>query len=302
MATPYLTPQQLRDAPTGISWKTLPSFNSTVAQQEAAQTDICWRASADIDEYCNQVLRATINSEDIEGPDFRVTIRPNGVARVVPSQWFLLGITSVQVAQAATFPASYTTLAADQYRISRRMSGATGVGVAAGQGVGPSEIMIAPGWLGWDSGRYGYLITIEYTSGWPHAGLTADAAAAATSIEVDDCTGWALNGLSTVAMIFDGSETEQVTVTAASASSGPGTLTLAAGLANAHVAGVLVTTLPASIQESAIYFAMAQALQQGATATAVPVMPGGQQQQAGPTIASLRKAAQANLNVYRRVI
>jgi hypothetical protein len=41
----------------------------------AEQTNICWRASGIIDNYCNQVLRATVDTEYLSGPNYRVTVQ-----------------------------------------------------------------------------------------------------------------------------------------------------------------------------------------------------------------------------------
>ena len=64
-------------------------------------------------------------------------------------------------------------------------------------------------------------------------------------------------------------------VTAASATSGPGTLTLASPLTFTHQSGVMVTTLPQSVIEAMICFSVAEAQIRGATSTTVHQIPGG---------------------------
>lgn len=292
----------LINAPLGISWSTIPSFNATSEEQLAEQTNICNRASATADARCNQTLRAANNTEDIEGPDYRLTIRQTQVARVFPSEWPVLEITQIQYGLAGGFPLSLTTLASTQYRVSQRLTGPSGVGPSVGQGVGPSEILIAPGIVSWDAGRYGYLVRVSYVAGWPHAGLTAAATASATTVSVDECAGFAAGGLSTVATIYDGASTETVTVTAASASSGPGTLTLSAGLQYAHAAGVLCSTLPGNVQWAVMLYAAAEALERGATATTVPAMPGSESSGGGPSSQTFRVEADRLLAPFARVI
>ena len=64
-------------------------------------------------------------------------------------------------------------------------------------------------------------------------------------------------------------------MTAASVTSGPGTLTLSSALTFTHAAGVMVTTLPQSVIEAMICFSVAEAQIRGATSTTVHQIPGG---------------------------
>lgn len=290
------------NAPTDISFETIPDPEATDAEKLAEQTNICLRASATADAYCNQTLRATINTEDVEGPNFRMTIKPNGVARVMPSEWPVLGITKIQYSYAASFPRSFTTLPTNQYDISQRLSGASGIGPAMGQGVGPSEIEIAPGYVSWDAGRDGYLVRLTYTSGWPHAGITTNASAHATSIVVDDCTGFAVGGLATVATIYDGSATETVSVTAASTTYGPGTLTLSTGLTSAHAAGVPCSCLPGNVQWAVMLFACSEAVTRGSDAISVQAMPGSVESSGNKAAEEFSTDAEILLQPFRRIL
>lgn len=244
-----------------------------------------------------------MNSEDLYGPDYRVTIEKNGVARLVPSEWPVLSVTQAEYALAAGFPPVFTVLPSTAVQISQRLTGVAGVGAAFGQGVGPSEIRIAPGVITWGSGRNGYLLRLSYVAGWPHAGLAAATGTALTNlVQVDDCTGFAANGISTPATIYDGVSTESVTVTSASASSGPGTLTLAGNLLFQHAAGVPLTTMPPVIQQAVIMFASAEAFERGATAITVPSLPGAETGQGGFDSEKLRDDARKMLHPFRRVL
>ena len=70
------------------------------------------------------------------------------------------------------------------------------------------------------------------------------------TLPVDDCTGWAITsefGVTGAAgTVYDTGQQETMQVTAASATSGPGTLTLASALTFGHGNGTMVTTLPQS--------------------------------------------------------
>ena len=72
--TPYCTPNELVSAPTGISWSTIPPIRVDAGADVAEQVNILGRATAQCDGYVNQVLRATLDTEQISGPDFRVTV------------------------------------------------------------------------------------------------------------------------------------------------------------------------------------------------------------------------------------
>ena len=131
--------------------------------------------------------------------------------------------------------------------------------------------------MNWCGGRNGVLLRISYVNGWPHTSLTSDVAIGATSLPVDDCTGWAVTGefgnTGAAGTIYDSGQQESIKVSAASVTSGPGNLTVPA-LTFGHVAGTMVTTLPQSVIWATILFASAQALTRGATSTTVHQIPG----------------------------
>lgn len=107
----------------------------------------------------------------------------------------------------------------------------------------------------------------------------------------------------TRATIFDpGGAEEVILATAASATTGPGTLTLSSPTVYEHPAGTMVSTLPGSIQWAAVLFATSIALTRGATATTVQAIPGGSPALAGKGPESLAQEAELLLHSYRRVI
>lgn len=302
--TPYINPSILVNAPTGIAWTTLPDRNSTPQQQYAAQLDICVRASAQADGWCNQPLRATVDTETLTGPgDFRCQLQPTGVARLLMSRSPVTSVVSGRVSSAGAFPRSWTTIDGDQFEAEQPLIGVYGTTAPSSAGGGGQAILLAPGWVTWGFGRMSSRIEVTYINGWPHASLTTAATAGGTTLVVDDITGW--DGAAGV--VYDGGEQEfvsvsSVTPTVTDAISGPGTLTLSTGLTYAHNRGVIVSALPASVQQACIYLAVAQALTRGATATAVQAIggsaTGGGPQSSGDYVA----LAQAELQPYRRVI
>ena len=277
--TPYATPELLRAAATGISWATIPSRNSSPAEQQAEQLNMCMRATNMVDAYCNQVLRATIDTETLYGPNDRLTVGAmygNGNARVLLSRWPVTQILGGQWAFNSP-PYQWQPIPAQYFAPEVPPIGIYGTSVPAGAGGGGQAVILAAGFVSWWTGRSGCALQVTYLNGWPHAGITAAAAAGAGTLTVDDCTGWApvtAGGQGAAGTIYDTGQQELVTCAGASAQSGPGTLTLTAPLAYPHNPGVLVSALPAQIQWAAICFAAALAMTRGATATSVQSISG----------------------------
>ncbi len=301
--TPYVTPQLLLSAATGIAWGSVSGRNSTLAQQYAEQLNICVRATAMVDAYCNQPLRATVDTEEFTGPgDFRCQLQPTGVCRLICSRSPVLSVVSGQVSAAASFPRAWNSIPANQFEPERPILGMYGSTAPTAAGGGGQAILLAPSWVNWGYGRLSSRVQVTYINGWPHGSLTAASAAAATSLAVDDITGW--NGAA--GTVYDSGQQELFTVTAVTpntvgAISGPGTLTVTPALTWPHADGTLVTTLPGDVIQSAILFSVAQALTRGSTATTVQSIHGGG---SGGGKSPEEAASEAELLVhpYRRVI
>jgi hypothetical protein len=227
----------------------------------------------------NQLLRATVDIEQISGPDYRVTIQTgSGNGRVILPRWPVLSITQVQVAPNNVFPRQWVTVPAGHYDVEHPVSGFYGSIAPSDAGNGGQSIVIEPGWVNWCGGRNGVLVRVQYVNGWPHTSITSSVAAGAMTIPVDDCTGWAITGefgaTGAAGTIYDSGQEESIQVTAASATSGPGSLALATALTFGHGDGTMVTTLPRTVIWATILFASAQALTRGATSTTVHQIPG----------------------------
>jgi hypothetical protein len=304
--TPYVTPSYIINAPTGIAWSTIPP-GSTVTDDEklAEQFNICARATGQADSYCNQPLRASLNTEQYSGPDYRYTVQQDtGNGRLLLQRWPVMDIVSVQVSANSSFPRQWTVLPTGYYDIEVPSVGVYGTNAPGASGGGGQSIVIAPGYLNWALGRRGYVLKVQYVSGWPHTSLTANVTAGATTIPVDDCTGWApyiTNGVGATGVIYDSGQQEAIQVTTASADSGPGTLTLISALQYNHAVQTLVSTLPQSVMWGVTLFATAQALTRGATATKIQMIPGsGGAMSKGP--AELVVEGEILLNPFRRTI
>ncbi len=297
--TPYVTVPELLSAPTGISWSSIPMRQASPAAQIAEQTNICWRATHQVDEYCNQALRATLDTETLTGPDARLTVQGNGITTFITERWPVLAVTGGQVSPSTAFPPQWQQIPADQFLIHSPALGFDGSAASGAAGAGASRIEIAPGWVGWFAGRNGYRVEVTYINGWPHTGLTAAVAAGVLEIPVDDCTGWAVGG-GVSGTFRDGDQTETIRVASASVQSGPGILTLVAPTAFPHAAGIAYTAMPWSVQQATILYATSLALLRGAMAVTAQALPGSQSQ-GGKGAEDIVTEAEVLLDPYRRI-
>lgn len=237
-----------------------------------------------VDQACKQPLRATIDTLPLYGPGAPRVYVPRGrgsePVTLIMTRWPVLEVVSVQYSR-NQIPYNWSTVPSGLAVPAYPPSGLYGSSAPPATGEGGQSIRVAAGYIDWRYGPLGYAILPEYVNGWPHCGLTSLAAQGATEIDVDDCTGWVITaafpGAATGATgtVYDAGDQEIVQVTAASVTSGPGTLTLASPLAYEHAAGVMVSTLPQSVVWAAILFCCAQALERGATSMTLPTVPGG---------------------------
>lgn len=317
IATPYVTPDIIHNAPTGISWSIIPFPKATTADQLAEQQNICWRATTIVDGFCNQALRATIDNEQRSGPgDFRINIdQATGNTRWILSRWPVTEILAIQISSNAAIPRQWQQVPPSRADIENPVIGVYGSDVPSGSGgAGGQSIIIAPGFSGWALGRNGFRYACSYINGWPHSGLMQDALVGATTITVDDVTGFA--GAS--AFIYDGSSTEVISVLSVTADNlltlpngggtvpaGPGTLTLKTPLLFDHNGGnpatVLVTSLPSDVIWAATLAATTQALDAGITSVSIQNLPGSQTV-GGHGIEDLMDQYKELLTPYQRVI
>lgn len=318
---PYVSPQTLVNAPTGIDFSTIPATPTFDPSANAAELwNLCQRATAMADAYTNQTLRATQDTEVLHGPDYRVTVGPaaggmgntpywgsaGSNARLIMARWPVLAVTGVQVCPNNLWPRQWTPVPAGFAEPEYPPFGVFNSVAPASDANGSQAILLAPGFVDWCHGRNGYALQVSYINGWPHSEITVTVSAGSSTVTVNDTTGWAVsNYQATVTgatgIVKDGGRQELVHVTAASATSGPGTLTLATPLAYPHQAGTLVTTLPAAIEQACILFCCAQALIRGATSTTIHSV-GGHPGSSGQSISELTAEGELLLHAYRRTL
>ena len=306
---PYVSPAVLLNAPTGISWKTIPNFGSTPQEQLVEATNLAQRASAAIDAYCETCLRATINTETVYGPDDqRFQILKNGNARLMMSRPPVVSVISGTCQAASDFSgASAQIVPASAFKVERPVVGIYGTTSPGPVGENGQAVLLSPGYVSWWLGRSGYEVSVTYMNGYPHTAIDESYAGGVSSIHVGDITG--MKGAFCTFYAADDAVQESATVLSVTpdvggAISGPGTLTLTAPLVNSHASGEVFTTLPATIQQACIQMAAGMAMMRGSTATVVQKIPGSAQNE-GATgaggAAGYTKAAQALVSPYRRM-
>jgi hypothetical protein len=320
---PYISPLTLQAAPTGIDWTTigLGGDDLTAAQNMAEMWNMCGRATSRVDGYCNQVLRATTDVELLYGPDYRVTVGPasggsyptpywgnSGAlnARIILQRWPILQVTNVATCPASVWPQNFTNLPAGYYAPAVPPIGLYNSIAPGGSADGSQAIIVGGGYINWCYGRNGWAIQVTYLNGWPHTSLTSAVEAGATSLPVNDCTGWAIENYfgtytGATGRVVDAGNQEAIHVTATSVTSGPGNLIVSSALNYPHPAGTVVTTLPASIEQACILFCVAEALTRGATTTTIHDI-GGHAQSTGGDVAGLTAEAELLCHPFRRTV
>ena len=297
------------NAPTGISWSIIPFPKATSAEQTAEQMNMCVRATGIVNAYCNQVLKATADTERLNGPDFRLTIeQATGNGRLMLSRWPITEVLQVAVS-ANSFPRQWQLIPSGMYEVERPPIGVYNTTAPTAAGDGGQSVLIASGYVSWVNGRQGFTTSTTYVNGWPHSSLTSPVAPPSATLLVDDVT--AFTGAT--ATIYDGSQTEDILVLAVTANTpyalpyggttpaGPGTLTLAAATAYDHVAGTVVSSLPQDIMWATILATTVQALEAGITTVSIQNLP-GTQTTGGMGIIALEQEYENILKPYRRVI
>lgn len=310
MVTSYCNVSMLLNAPTGVPWDIVPApQNDGTPAQLAELANILTRATGMVDAICNQTLRSTVSVEQVQGPDYRMTVDNSGVARVMLSRWPVTEILAGRVSPRATIPRSWSPVPVTAMALEDPPITLLSPVVEGAAGAGGNAILVAPGYVSWAAGRNGYTFESSYLNGWPHAGVTASVAAGAQSVPVDDVTGMA----GATCFFYDGATTETVTVSAAAATSpvtlpaggtvqaGPGTVTLASPLVYGHAQGTVVSALPQDIIWASILLSACQVLSEGATAVAIPDIAGALTS-GGKGVEDLKIDAEVILSTYHRVI
>ena len=277
--SPYITPSMMLESNYGIDWGSYPKPGATAAAQVSAQLEICAMVTSEMDSL-SLTLRANIDTETEQGPDFIITTRANGWARFRLSNWPVLQVLCARVSPSSATPPTWTSIPLDSLMSDHAGITLSGTIVPSGASPGPSAVLIGPGYVNWANGRNGYLVEVSTITGFPVCGIDQTALVGSTSLHVDDITGW-WNGINgATGTLYDPPYREQVSIIGSTPDtvgsvSGPGTLTLSQGLQFTHTPQVgkpgqpdqriLLSTFPATLIQAGFYLATYYGLIRGAT-------------------------------------
>lgn len=236
-SAPYLSLAEFKNAPTALDYGNIVAGGNQAAQ-DAELTNAITRASSWIDQYCNQIIGATVDTEQQ-----RVRLRPDGTIRIHPKYHPVVALTALSY--------GFTPLNQDQ-----NVAADCSIAWLEEQEIIFPYAQMSNSWSSQGALSFGMpsnsraetYVRYSYINGYANTLLAANVLAGATSITVQNGTGL-VAGESI--KIFDGASTENITVDA-SYTFGSTTVPLAAPLAYAHSAGVSVSALPAAIKEAAI--------------------------------------------------
>jgi hypothetical protein len=218
---PYVSPQEFTNAPTGLNLQTLVP-TGTSADNSAELMRVLLRASGWIDNFCNQQLRATVNTEIKH-----VWVGRDGYLSIFPNYWPIISLSSLSY---RVYPQQgWMTIDPTQVDILPNRFWATGLAL-------PATLRVT--------------VQYTYTNGWPVSSLSSAVSAGATTLPLTNTTGIVSGTLLTV---YDGINTEQVTVSSVAGSN----VTVSAPIAYAHAAGIHVSSLPDEVREACILVASA---------------------------------------------
>ena len=232
---PYLTLDEFKNAPTALDYGNLVQGGSSAAQ-DAELTNAITRASSWIDQYCNQILGATVDTEQQ-----RTRLRPDGSVIFHPKYSPIVALVSLNIgsdSQNLTTVPDPSIAWMEESQVVFPYANANLTWSSAGPiGFGAAT-----------SSRSPVFLNYTYVNGYANTTIATAASASATSITVANGAGIVAGQMLT---IYDGVNTEHVTV-ASTYTFGSTTVPLSSPLLYAHAVGVSVSALPAAVKQAAI--------------------------------------------------
>ena len=237
MSKPYLSLQEFKNAPTALDYGNIVAGGSQGAQ-DAELTNAITRASSWIDQYCNQIIGATVDTEQQ-----RTRLRPDGTIRLHPKYFPIVALTALSY--------GFTPLNSDQ-----NVAADCSVAWLEEQEIIFPYAQLSNSWSSQGALSFGMpsnaraetYVRYSYINGYANALTASSVLAGATTITLDDGTGIVPGEQLT---IYDGVSTERITVDASYVFDS-NTVPLTSPLQYAHAAGISVSALPAAIKEAAI--------------------------------------------------
>ena len=285
VSRPYLTLDEYKNAPTALDYGNLVQGGNQAAQ-DAELTNAITRASSYIDQYCNQVLAATLDLEQQ-----RVRVANDGTLRWHPKYAPIVSLNSLSVGY---YPGDLTNVP--------DLSGAwieeqqIVFPLQSGQLQWSSQGPLGLGWGG--NPRSQTYINYTYVNGYPVSKVATQASLGATSLLLD--TGLGITA-GQVLKIYDGASSEDVIV-ASTYVYGSATVPLASPTLYAHAVGVAVSSLPAAVKQACILITSAYLKIRGDASLVLEVTNRpGQQIEGSQKVGSDIAHAQEILKPFRRI-
>ncbi len=263
---PYLSVAEFKASPTGTNVNQLaPGRDATVNADVLAQ--MIANASSWADSICNQQLACT---PVVLFGEYRVV---SGRVKIPAQQLPVVQLNSASIGAIGTDMTELATLDGTTFPDPNIIS------VPYTASAGPVNVQI------------------EYIAGFPNTFLAAAALAAASVLTVNGTLGIVPGARLT---IYEPGATEIVTVVSTTST----TITLAAPLTKAHIAGSNVSALPPSVKQAVILLTAILIKGRGSQAIVLQSIPGGSpstMQNLDPSSTSMLGQAMNMLNSYKRV-
>ncbi|NBU93460.1 MAG: hypothetical protein EBS18_02710 [Actinobacteria bacterium] len=283
-STPYLTIAEYKNAPTAIDYDNLVVGGNANAQ-DAELTNAITRASSWVDQYCNQVIGATIDTEQQ-----RKRISSDGTIRFNPKYAPIVGLTSFSYGSDPT-----TLITAADCSIAWLEENTI---IFPYANLATSYSSQGPLQFGFP-GTAGTEVFIRYTyvSGYFNSTIVT-ATSSATSITVVDGTGITTGDM---LKIYDGYNSENVTV-ASTYTFGSNTIPITSPLLYSHASGTAISDMPAAIKEATILATTAFLKIRGDNSLTLAVTTRGSEAvQGGQKIGTDLALAEQLLKPFRRI-
>lgn len=302
MSAPYITYDILINAPTGITWANYVQKNSSL---DRLMNDICFSATADIDNECNQTLRCSIDTEIIVPGSARLSVTSYGAGKAILSRFPVIEVISAKTSPAAMIPRNWQPIPVNRIDLDGSLLGIYSSSVGDSSGIYPRGILLSPGIIRETYGKVESVLSVQYLNGWPHCLVGTEGtliSAGVTTLTVDDVTGWP--GVSGI--LYDGTNQETLSVISIEDSTGnigpsatgPGTITLLHPTIYAHTpisGGMLLSSLPYNVIQAAKLYCFAQIVERTPSTFSLPTGTGGSTVQTTQQQADAYKAQGAKL-------
>lgn len=194
----YLTYAELLEQPLGVEWRKIPPElpNTPTAVSTAENyrqvTNLIQRASGLADQYCNQILSATLDSEEQLTDGYTCGIDREGFLWVHTNYWPVISVQSLQFSFPMVGGTNWQPITLSDIMVQGQLR----------------DSLVYPGFF-FRRGTGPLRVQYSYLNGYANTQLVAGVAAGASALPVLDATGMVSGAQLT---IYDGGNSEVITV------------------------------------------------------------------------------------------